>query len=152
METSKRREAVARKASAAAQTWPFGGTKLRRQACDIKRSVRLSITKAVVLPTALATARTRAWDSLMITRIQQAVHAALRRSFCISLSDMQEHHISHDMLRKAAGWSTVKEMVMKASLAWLGHVVRMSTNRRPKQMLFGWWKQRKVKAHMDSTV
>lgn len=60
---------------------------------------------------------------------------------------MQEHHITHEMLRKAAGWAPVKEMVMKASLTWLGHVARMSTNRRPKQMFFGWWKGRTIKAN-----
>ena len=147
VETAKRREAISRKATAAARTWSFGGSRLRRQACNIKRSVRLSITKAVVLPTALATARTRAWDSLMITRIQQSVSAALRKSFCISLQTMQEHHITHEKLRKAAGWAPVKEMVMKASLTWLGHVARMSPTRRPKQMLFGWWKARTIKAN-----
>ena len=48
VETAKRKEAVTRKATAAARTWSFGGSRLRRQACNIKRSVRLSITKAVV--------------------------------------------------------------------------------------------------------
>ena len=36
VETAKRREAVSRKATAAACTWSFGGSRLRRQACNIK--------------------------------------------------------------------------------------------------------------------
>lgn len=31
-------------------------------------------------------------------------------------------------------------MVMRAALIWLGHVARVKVGRRPKQILFGWWK------------
>ena len=137
---TRKRKAEAHKKLTAARTWMFGGSRIRREACNIKRSVRLTITKAVVIPTALASCRTRAWDENQITTMQQVQGAALRRCFGVKYSTLHEHHVSNNMLRKAAGWPTMKNMIMKAALTWLGHVARMKTARRPKQMLFGWKK------------
>ena len=144
-ETAKRRSTIALKTTAVAKSWTFGGSRTRREQCNMKRSVRLTIMKAVVIPTALSTARTRAWDSMHITRIEQLVLASVRRCFGVKYQRLHDLHISNEMLRKAAGWPKVKHMVMRASLTWLGHVARMNIRRRPKQMLFGWWRGRGTK-------
>ena len=81
VETDKRRATALKKMTAAAKTWTFGGSRLRREACNIKRSVRLTITKAVVVPTALASCRTRAWDQMMIKKMESTQGTALRRCF-----------------------------------------------------------------------
>ena len=145
VENAKRRENVQRKMFAAAQTWTFGGSRIRREACNFKRSVRLTVAKSVVIPTALATCRTRTWNQFMIRRLDQSVKSCLRRCFGLRFQTLHDLRISNEMLRKAAGWPTTKSMVMRASLTWLGHVARMPVHRRPKQMLFGWWKGREPK-------
>ena len=111
----------------------------------MKRSVRIKVMKAVVIPSALATARARSWDTFMIRRIEQLVLASLRRCFGVTYQTLRDYRISNDMLRRAAGWPTIRDMVMRTSLRWLGHVSRMKIHRRPKQMLFGWWKGRSIK-------
>ncbi len=108
VEKAKRRENVQRKMFAAAQTWTFGGSGIRREACNIKRSVRLTIAKSVVRPTALATCRTRTWNQFMIHRLDQSVKACLRRCFGLRFQTLHDLHISNEMLRKAAGWPTTK--------------------------------------------
>ena len=57
----------------------------------------------------------------------------------MDIYNMREHHVSDDMMYKAAGWERVEQLVQKASATWLGHVARMNIDRRPKQALFGWW-------------
>jgi len=104
VENAKRRENAQRKMFAAAQTWTFGGSRIRREACNIKRSVRLTIAKSVVIPTALATCRTRTWNQFMIRRLDQSVKSCLRRCFGLRLQTLHDLHISNEMLRKAAGW------------------------------------------------
>ena len=79
--------------------------------------------------------------------MDQVIKACLRRCWGVKYRTLVEHHISNEMLRRAAGWPTTQHMVMKASLIWLGHVARMSVNRRPKQMLFGWWKGRQMRVN-----
>ena len=144
-ETKRRRAVVAQKIAVTAKSWNFGGSSERRRQCNVPRSVRLTVMRAVVIPTAMATARTRAWDSLMLQRIEQMVMSSLRRCFGVKYQTLHNYHISNDMLRRAAGWPKVKHMVMRASLTWLGHVARMHVNRKPKQMLFGWWKGKSIK-------
>ena len=56
---------------------------------------------------------------------------------------MHRHHVSDAHLYAMSGWETVKELVQKANMFWLGHVERMSIERRPKQVLFAWWEARK---------
>ena len=43
------------------------------------------------------------------------------------------------MLMQAAQWEPISSNLARYSLLWLGHVSRMSVDRRPKQLLFGWW-------------
>eukprot|EP00959_Pyramimonas_sp_CCMP1952_P014292 302643-Pyramimonas_sp.AAC.1 len=63
---------------------------------------------------------------------------AARKALGMDIYALQEHHITDEALRKAAGWEEVVDVVSRQSLAWLGHVARMPIERRPKQALFGW--------------
>ena len=146
-ETNQRRAQVTRKMISVSRSWSFRGSTIRGRGGSLKRSVRLTIAKAVIIPTALSTARTRAWNSLMITRLDQVVKQSLFKCWGLRYSDLQEYHISYEMLRRAAGWPSTAHLVMRAALTWLGHVARMPVTRRPKQVLFGWWKGRTLKAH-----
>ena len=61
---------------------------------------------------------------------------------------MQEHHITHEMLRKAAGLGPCKRngyegLLDLARTCLLGCQPIVG----PKQMFFGWWKGRTIKAN-----
>ena len=79
--------------------------------------------------------------------MDRTIKHCLRRCWGLPYRGLHEYHISGKVLRKAAGWPSTTHMIMRASLIWLGHVARMSVHRRPKQVLFGWWKGRTMKAH-----
>ena len=145
-ESQHRQSAVNRKMGQLAKTWSFGRDRGQDRR-NIPLSVRLTITKAVVVPTAVFTSRTRAWDSFFILRMERCLAGCLRRCFKLGWEDMKNHHITNEMMRTAAGWPCFKHMIMRASLVWLGHVARMKNGKRPKQMLFGWWKGRGSQSH-----
>ena len=48
---------------------------------------------------------------------------------------------------KAVQWEPFTNIVRRITLKWLGHVARMHKDRRPKQVLFGWWKDHRRLAH-----
>ena len=95
--------------------------------------------KQTVVPTITSFARSRAWNKRELWQIERVARYAVRRAMGMDFRAMRDHHISDDMLYKAAGWDTMKDVIRRLSLQWVGHVARMPIHRRPKQMLFGWW-------------
>ena len=66
-------------------------------------------------------------------------HQCLRSILRVSRWDQEQQHITNQDLRKRWGdESLFSDMLRRRRLQWLGHVARMSDERIPKQLLFGW--------------
>jgi hypothetical protein len=121
-----------------ARAWGKEGRFGRGEHCKIGRHVRLTIMKAVVHPTMLTFCRSRSWTARQERSMQSVANYALRRALGLDTYNMAEHALHDQDLRRAAGWETVTDMVMRQSLVWLGHVARMPIQRHPKVAMFGW--------------
>lgn len=66
-------------------------------------------------------------------------HRCLRAMLGVSRLEQQQSHISNADLRQRWGDpGLVSDILRKRRLQWLGHVARMSEDRMPKRLLFGW--------------
>lgn len=73
------------------------------------------------------------------SRLNAFHHRCLRAMLHTSRWNQQWTHVSNLDLRKRWGdVGLVSDMVRSKRLEWLGHVARMSEDRLPKKMLFGW--------------
>ena len=90
-----------------AKSWSFGGSAQRRKQCNMRRPVRLTSTKAVILPTALATARTRSPAAHSVGSIGKGMFA-------------QVLAMSGEMLRKAGPNISPRWAQDGSTWDWLG--------------------------------
>jgi hypothetical protein len=123
---------------AVSKAWGSEGRFGRGERSKVKRHVRLTIMKAVVMPTVTTFCKTRAWTTRQLDQVQRVANYAVRKALGIDSYNAQEHHLKDLDMYRAVGWDRVVDVVMRQSLAWLGHVARMPISRHPKIALFGW--------------
>ena len=128
-----------------AWAWASRSRRGRGRESGIDTTTKLQIMKQTVVPTLTAFARSRAWNGRQLNQLERVAKYAVRRAFGMDIYAMREHHVSDEMMYKASGWLTMEDTIRRLTLEWVGHVARMPTDRRPKQMLFGWWQNKKSK-------
>ena len=136
-ETHKRAQKAAGKVSEVSGAWLRGRTKHYART-DISVSTRIKVLKAIIKGTLMSFARTRAWQTNQINRVQGVIHIAIRRCLGYRLRDLRKAGITNEVLRNLAQWEKFDTAVRRASLLWLGHVARMPVEAPQKQVLFGW--------------
>ena len=120
------------------RAWLRGRTKHYART-DINVSTRVKVLKAIIKGTLMALmsfARTRAWQTNQIKRMQGVIHIAIRRCLGYRLRDLRKAGITNEVLRNLAQWEKFDTAVRRASLLWLGHVARMPVEALQKQVLF----------------
>ena len=130
-----------------AKAWSVGTSHGRGETSGVKRSARLKVMKNAIIPSLLSFCRSRPWTEQTIEMAQKVANYAVRRAMGMDILIMRELHVSDDQMYKAAGWESIQSIVNRASMFWLGHVARMSIQKRPKQMLFGWWEHNAPSLH-----
>ena len=128
-----------------AKAWSTGTHKGRGAGSGVRITTRLDLLKQTLIPTITTFARSRAWNKTQLRQVERVARYAVRRAFGMDRLNMQEYHVSDEMLYQASGWNTVTDTIRRLTLQWVGHIARMPLTRRPKQMLFGWWAGRKSK-------
>jgi ribonuclease HI len=131
---SRGREIVRRLAKA----WGVGTHHGRGRGSGLSIPTRLQILHACVISAMTSNSRSRPWGQREIGRMQRVANYAVRRAFGMDVYIMQEHGITDAAMYQASGWRTIRDILMKLSMEWTGHVARMPTFRHPKQVLFGW--------------
>ena len=128
-----------------AKAWSLGTSHGRGETSAIGKDVRLHVLKTVVLPIATTFARSRVWTGRQLKTLQSAANYAVRRAMGMDQLIMRENGVSDRMMYKAARWDTVEDLMCRHTMQWVGHVARMPTWRRPKQILFGWMTDQPLK-------
>ena len=121
------------------------GKQIRRRRHDLKRSVRIKVLKAVVKGILFSFCRTRAWQTSQISRMQNIINFAVRRAFNVKLRTLRRNGLTNRIMTGMAQWEPFDQAVRRATLLWVGHVARMTTEQPQKQVLFGWIEGTKAK-------
>ena len=119
--------------------WATGSRRGRGRESGLNITTRLQVTRQTLPAVLTSFSRFRAWNRRELNQIERVAKYAVRRAMGMDIYAMREHHVSDEMLYQAAGWNTMADTIRRLTLQWVGHVARMPTTRRPKQMLFGWW-------------
>ncbi len=99
------------------------------------------VYKAVVLATLLYGSETWTTKRDAVRKLE-----VFHNRWILGISAMQQRmeHISSVQVAKRFGMEeSLEDMVIARRLCWLGHVARMSEERIPKKVLFGWLPQRR---------
>jgi hypothetical protein len=99
---------------------------------SISREVKLKVYSASVLSVLLYGCET--WNCTVadVQRLE-VFHNRCLRCIC-GLSKLS--HVTNFDLKKLTGQKSIQSLIMTSRLRWLGHVMRMSAGRAPKQILF----------------
>ena len=143
-ETGRAARKCIQKIEEVSAAWIRGRSAFRRKQ-DLRRSVRVKVLKAVVKGILLSFSRTRAWQTSQVHRMQNIINFAVRRTFNIRLFALRKQGLTNAILRRVVQWEPFEAAVRRATLMWLGHVARMSTEQPQKQVLFGWIEGAKAK-------
>ncbi len=122
----------------------FGALQCVFQDRDLSIKTKRLIYSACVLSSLLYGAE--CWPILRKDerRLDVFHHRCLRSILGVSRWNQQLKHITNADLRLRWGDpGEVSDVVRKRRLQWLGHVARMNDDRLPKQLLFGWFHQRR---------
>jgi ribonuclease HI len=111
-----------------------GGKRVKR----VNRSTRLRVLKAMITPILTTFCKTRPWTKKHIAKLSKVQGLAVRMGYGITQHTMRTHHLRHNELYKAAGWTSIEILIKRHTLMWLGHVARMHPTRLPKLTLLGW--------------
>lgn len=122
-----------------ANAWSTGPPRSRGYNSRVKLLARLRVMRSVIIPTLTAFGRSRTWTNGQIAALQVVQNQALQRVFGLTRRDLRERHITNAQLHQATRWPTVRVLLMRATLRWLGHIARMPVTRLPKIALFGAW-------------
>ncbi|XP_062841273.1 uncharacterized protein LOC134300780 [Trichomycterus rosablanca] len=100
---------------------------------NIRQSTKLKLYKSVVLTSLLYGCET--W-TLYRRHLKLLEHFHMRSLRSIMGIKWQDRIANLEVLDRAETTS-IEAMILKAQLRWTGHVIRMDSNRIPKQLLFG---------------
>lgn len=140
---------VARKT---AKAWGVGSKHGRGGNSGLNITSRLQTMKGLLMPTLTGFARSRSWTEGELKQLQRVAKYAVRRCMGMDVWLMRDVHVSDDMMYDMSGWEQVGDIIRRQTLHWLGHVARMPTTRRPKQMLCGWWDTKAIVSHSKSLI
>ena len=73
----------------------------------IKKSVRLQVMQATVLPTMLTFSRSRPWTKEQIKKAQRVANYAVRRAMGMDIWVMKDYHVADADMHDLAGWDLV---------------------------------------------
>ena len=111
---------------------------------NLSLATKRLVYKAVVLATLLYGSETWTTKRDAVRKLEVFHNRCLRGILGISAMQQRMEHISSVQLAKRFGMEeSLEDMVMARQLCWLGHVARMSEERIPKKVLFGWLPQRR---------
>ena len=134
-----------------AKAWSTGTAHGRGRSSRVKIATRLKVMRSVVVPTLVALGRSRAWTNGQIAALQAVQTYALQRCFGLDRILVRDHRITTEQLHKAAQSPMIKDVLSAATLRWVGHVARMPTSRLPKQGVWGFWMDGKIRNNHATT-
>ena len=108
---------------------------------NLSLATKRLVYKAVVLATLLYGSETWTTKRDAVRKLEVFHNRCLRGILGISAMQQRMKHISSVQVAKRFGME--EDMVIARRLCWLGHVARMSEERIPKKVLFGWLPQRR---------
>lgn len=117
----------------AAASRAFGSLRKRVwQNHDLNLNTKLIVYRAVVLPTLLYASETWTPYRRHIKSLEKFHQRCLRSILRIKWQD----HVDNVSVLNVANATSIESLIMKNQLRWTGHVVRMSNDRLPKQVLY----------------
>ncbi|CAH1233287.1 Hypp666 [Branchiostoma lanceolatum] len=99
----------------------------------IKLTTKIKIYKAVVLTSLLYGCESWTLYRRHVKQLEQFHMRSLRRIMDISWQD----RVTNQQVLDLAQCTSVKAIVLKSQLRWTGHVIRMSDDRIPRQLMYG---------------
>ena len=100
---------------------------------NIRLSTKLKVYKAVVITSLLYGCESWTLYRRHVKLLEQFHQRSLRSIMHIKWQD----RVTNIEVLERANTVSIEAMLLKAQLRWVGHVIRMSDNRLPKQLLFG---------------
>jgi len=102
----------------------------------VNLSTKIAVYKAVVVPCLLYAVGTWATLPRHVHKLEVAHNAWLRKILGISIM----HHVQVSAIRaRCANMPSMSQLITIYRMRWLGHLMRLNTNRICKQMLFAGW-------------
>ena len=109
-----------------------------------KLTTKRLVYKAVVLATLLYGSETWTTKRDAVRKLEVFHNRCLRGILGITTAQQRMEHISSAQVAKRFGMEeSLEDILIGRRLCWLGHVARMSEERIPKKVLFGWLPQRR---------
>ena len=99
----------------------------------VKLSTKIAVYRAIILPTLLYSSETYILYRRHIKRLSKVLQRQLRSIMGIRWHD----RISNEEVLQRAGMMSLESTIMRSQLRWTGHVLRMNSNRLPRQTLYG---------------
>ncbi len=111
---------------------------------NLSLATKRLVYKAVVLATLLYGSETWTTKRDAVRKLEVFHNRCLRGILGISAMQQRMEHISSVHVAKRFGMEeSLEDMMIARRLCWLGHAARMSEERIPKKVLFGWLPQRR---------
>jgi hypothetical protein len=111
---------------------------------NLSLTTKRLVYKAVVLATLLYGSETWTTKRDAVRKLEVFHNRCLRGILGITTEQQRIEHISSVQVAKRFGMEeSLEDIVIRRRLCWLGHVARMSEERIPKKVLFGWLPQRR---------
>ena len=99
----------------------------------IHNNTKVKVYATCVLSSLLYALETAVLYKKHLIQLERFHQRCLRRILRISW----ESHVTNEEVLKRAGYSSIEAILVKSSLRWVGHVIRMPDSRIPKQLLYG---------------
>ena len=105
------------------------------------------VYRSVVLGMLLYGAETWAPTRELVSRLDRFHRQCVRSILGVGRSiQWKEHLTTTELVSRFGMVESIGDLLIQCRLRWLGHVARMSANKHPKKLLFGWFPQ-KCPAH-----
>ena len=113
-------------------------------ACDLSLETKQLVYQSVVLGVLLYGVETWAPTQVLVRKLQTFYRRCVRCIMSIERAVQWAECITTTQLAERFGMcESIGNLLTLARLWWLGHVARMSDDRMPKRILFGWLPQKR---------
>ena len=113
-------------------------------ASDLTLETKRMVYRSVVLGVLLYDGETRAPTQELVSRLDRFHQRCVRSILGVSRSiQWKEHLTTAELFGRFGMVESIGDLLIQCRLRWLGHVARMSENRHPKMLLFGWLPQKR---------